>query len=41
MKKLLQIVAITAALLLCSSVASFADGNPTPLCTGNVCTGPL
>jgi hypothetical protein len=41
MKKLLQVVAITAALLLCSSVASFADGNPAPICNAKGCTGPL
>jgi hypothetical protein len=41
MKKLLRVLAISAALLLCSSVASLADGNPAPLCTAKSCNGPL
>ncbi len=40
MKKLLRVLAISA-LLLVSSVASFGDGNPAPLCTGKSCNGPL
>jgi hypothetical protein len=40
MKKVLRVLAIATFLLIASTVPSFADGNPLPICTGGVCTGP-
>jgi hypothetical protein len=41
MNKVLRVIAITIALLVTSSVATFADGNPMPICNEKGCTGPL
>jgi hypothetical protein len=38
MKKIFRVVAIAVFLLITSTVPSFADGNPIPICHNNVCT---
>jgi len=40
MKKVARILAIAAFLLITSTIPSFADGNPLPICTPAGCTAP-
>ncbi len=41
MKQICRVLAIAVFLLITSTVPSFADGNPLPICTSKGCTGPL
>jgi hypothetical protein len=38
MKNILRVLAV-GGILLFTSVSSFADGNPLPICKNGVCTG--
>jgi len=37
-KRIVRVLAIAVVLLLTSTVPSFADGNPIPICHNGVCT---
>lgn len=41
MKKILRVLAVAVFLLLTTTVPSFADGNPWPICDANGCHSPL
>jgi len=41
MKQICRVVAIAVFLLITSTVPSFADGNPWPICTSSGCKSPL